>query len=520
MTLAALRSCSAGAETDVEYRSVTLAKTTLTDIVSASGAVRSGETTNVYARQNYPVAALLYDVGDEVREGDILALLDTGTLEIDIEIAENSLRQSEDGITDEERASASSSESARIQLESAKVQLDKARTSYETQQSELDARTAGQLVSSKNAVDSASDAVQSARSALSVAKIALDSADRSLANAKTELTNREGDYSVSQTLFGAGVISKNELDNADKALTQAGDAVKSAEDALERERSNYDKAQSALSQAERSLANAEENYNSTESQLSNSLASARKDVTNAELSVANAQNAYDTALSKRPPSMIGIENQKLQLEKLRETFADREVRAAASGVVTQRGATVGAPASGAMFVIESRDDLYVSVRVKEYNLPRLSVGQKAVIGLDAAGDRALDGELTYIAPKAATEAGSAAVEFDAKIRIIDDDPAVRIGMTAFVSIVTDELKDVYAVPYDAVSYDDDGGFVYRLADGAPERVSVKTGLQTAQLVEITGDGLSEGMEIALSAEEVTGAGDAASGLRIVGGVRQ
>ncbi|QNK40159.1 efflux RND transporter periplasmic adaptor subunit [Caproicibacter fermentans] len=81
-------SCSVRAKSKNIHTNITttkLSKTNLQDTVAVSGTVHSNDSHNVYTTLTYPVKTVSVDVGDSVKKGDVLAVLDTATLEKDVE---------------------------------------------------------------------------------------------------------------------------------------------------------------------------------------------------------------------------------------------------------------------------------------------------------------------------------------------------------------------------------------------------------------------------------------------------
>lgn len=61
-----------------------LKKTNISTTISSSGAIKSGDSTNVYSNFSYNVESVKVEVGDIVKKGDVLATIDTKTLEDEI----------------------------------------------------------------------------------------------------------------------------------------------------------------------------------------------------------------------------------------------------------------------------------------------------------------------------------------------------------------------------------------------------------------------------------------------------
>ena len=80
-------------QSNVKY--TTLKKTNIATAISSSGAIKSGDSTNVYSNFTYNVESIKVDIGDVVKKGDVLATIDTTTLEEDIAQSEQSVTSSE-----------------------------------------------------------------------------------------------------------------------------------------------------------------------------------------------------------------------------------------------------------------------------------------------------------------------------------------------------------------------------------------------------------------------------------------
>lgn len=76
-------------QSDVKY--TTLKKTNIQTTINSSGAIKSGDSTNIYSNLEYNVASINVAVGDVVKKGDVLATIDTSTLQEQISEAEQTL---------------------------------------------------------------------------------------------------------------------------------------------------------------------------------------------------------------------------------------------------------------------------------------------------------------------------------------------------------------------------------------------------------------------------------------------
>ena len=109
--------------------------------VTESGKAKSETTRNVYAEKSLPVKEIKVEVGDTVREGDIIAILEDATIQQQLEQKQTQI--------------AANNRSAGPQIKSARDRLNEAIRNR-------DQGTNSQIVSAQNAVVSAYDAWQSA----------------------------------------------------------------------------------------------------------------------------------------------------------------------------------------------------------------------------------------------------------------------------------------------------------------------------------------------------------------------
>ena len=362
------------------------------------------------------------------------------------------------------------------------------------------------------------ETIETARYAVGTAEMALISAENALNRAYSDWNSAGDSNSVQRDT--AVRNAERTLDTAQRALEDAqrvynkalsdldrakDDAVENYELAMERAQNSYDDAkrqyENALSDKERALDDYISNNDTKLTNTNNALTDARNQVQAAENSVTSAQNSLTQASSRQTTSDFSIRSQELNLERLNNSLANGTIIASADGVVTESNIKVGAPPTGILFVIEESDDLYVSVRVREYNLASLAVGQDTEISTDATGNRIYTGLVTYISPKAVSAAGSTSVEFELKSQLFSTDERIRIGMNAFMNIIMEVREDVYSVPASIVVTKDEGEYVYALAeDGEIQEILVTTGLRTSTNTEIISDELYEGLELLLDPE--------------------
>nr|WP_246364921.1 efflux RND transporter periplasmic adaptor subunit [Gellertiella hungarica] len=183
-------------------------------------------------------------------------------------------------------------------------------------------------------------------------------------------------------------------------------------------------------------------------------------------------------------------------------LARTSVTAPVSGLVSVRNAKVGAIASGAgqpLFTIEQDGALELVADVSESDILPLKAGQKAIIMLAGAA-REISGSVRLVSPTIdpATRLGTVHIA-------IDDDNQARSGMYGSASIVTAEEKGV-ALPLTAITTGEEGTTVRKVENNTVKLVSVETGIQDGNMIEIR-KGLKAGDEVVAKAGAYVRDGD-------------
>lgn len=205
------------------------------------------------------------------------------------------------------------------------------------------------------------------------------------------------------------------------------------------------------------------------------------------------ESAYRTAVANLAVSrdqLAAAEADKTQLEAQRREIAWRrsktEIIAPVDGIVSRRTARIGGFAAGAgdsLFRIIARGELELEADITEQRMPRMKVGQVALIDMSGIDD--MPGTVRLVSPEIdrASRLG--------KIRVfIGNDQRLRIGTFARATIDT-ATSNGLGVPTSALQNTDNGAFVQLVVDGRVKTQRVKTGLVMGGLVEVV-EGLSQG----------------------------
>lgn len=189
-----------------------------------------------------------------------------------------------------------------------------------------------------------------------------------------------------------------------------------------------------------------------------------------------------------------------------DTLKDCRITSMIDGTITRVNTKVGRFANDTendkpMFEIENIDNLQMKVLVKETDIAKVKLGQKVDITADILNGENVEGVVSRISPTGENkDANSAERVVPVYIEVIGTNEKLIAGITAKATIHIAKSEQVLTVPYEAVSELEDGSTVVYVVkeDSTIKIIPVKIGLETDLLVEVQGDGLTEGQQIVLS----------------------
>lgn len=165
-----------------------------------------------------------------------------------------------------------------------------------------------------------------------------------------------------------------------------------------------------------------------------------------------------------------------QIEEYQDKLDDYVITAPISGIVTSVSVEEGNGFSGGnVMVIQNTDSFKISAKIDEYDISDIKLGQRVVIKTDATRDDELDGYVSFIAPTSTTTAtgnsttgsqsgSSSNVDYEVTISVRSKDERLKIGMSAKLNIIVDQVSDVLTVPYDAIQTNAQGDYYITVVD--------------------------------------------------------
>jgi len=216
----------------------------------------------------------------------------------------------------------------------------------------------------------------------------------------------------------------------------------------------------------------------------------------AELTVDDKYTAATAAAVRRWQKAMGVEQTGV-VELGQTIFLSGAVRV--SEVTVGKG---GSAPPGAPVLTATSTTRVVDVDLDAAKQSLVKVGDKVEVKLP--GGRTTTGVIASVGSVAQTKGQGENAKQVIAVTVTLDDPGatgtldqapVRVGVTS------DSRKDVLAVPVNALLALAEGGYGVRVLDGSPSGriVAVKTGLFARGLVEVSGDGLQEGMSVEVPA---------------------
>lgn len=523
--------------------------------ISAESGVNQAESSLTQAEYGVDSAQLQVDAAEAaVRDARENYYITRDQLNGNVDDAREALDDAEDALAEAEAAYNEAVAEANSQVADTKAAMDAAdkalkqaeadwnnfqdihRQEYEDAQNEWSAAKKiyeDAAIIYNQAVAAGSENVEQAEEEMNKAKAAFNAAQIKYDQVKEAREPEQAKYEAAQAAYkeaeaaytSASATAQTVANSAQSGVASAQTGVASAEAQLDAARDARNG--STLTQLEQGIASANRGVDSAELQEDIAKAqqsAAQQSADTAKQQQAATENSIAQQIDTLKDNLIGSQiaaqstkSQEIAIQSLQDTLADATITAPVSGVVTAVYAEEGQPGNGLLFVIEDTDALKITTNIREYDVGNIEVGMPVVIRSDATGDKEISGTVTYIAPAAnKTENGNtltaddSTVEFEAEVQVNDADSGLRIGMNTRLTVLLEERSDVYGVPYDSVVEKADGSEVVYAVEPSSEKegsyvvteVPVTTGLETDFYIEVSGDGITDGLSIVSDPQSV------------------
>jgi len=480
LVLTGLTGCTGMEEQDSAPRVVEVVKDDLLVSISGNGNVTLVNERSLAFSIGGTVEEINVEEGDRVSTGQVLATLNKDDLEMSVAQAEAAYEQAKVAKSQAELALSQaelSHSQAELNLKQLGVTESQAEAALELAQWDLDRMEDVQEI--KDKIEEAEWELKFAEMMLTEARKAQDtdainywrgviagSPPWNLPAAKSKITELQADLAELRTKSEYVTLQENEL--SIKVLQ-----VDAAKQTLEQAKRSRQAATQAIKHAAQNVEYAKVSIDYTE-----------KAIGLAEHSLEHAKKQLDKTVMTAPISGIAI------------------------SVNVKEGDTIPAATFSTQPIIHIIDttNLELVVEVDEIDVPKIRLGQKAVISFDALPDALYDGELTDISYTPTVEAG--VILYEVKVGFkAPADSGVKIGMSVTADIVLDERNDVLLVPNRAVTEDKEGNTIVMvvLEDDKTEERPVTVGVSDDFNTEIT-SGLQAGEKVLIEPRTTKSAG--------------
>jgi HlyD family secretion protein len=236
-------------------------------------------------------------------------------------------------------------------------------------------------------------------------------------------------------------------------------------------------------------------------------AQAAHDTARAQTDAARA--AWQRAESSRGAARQRVEQSRAQAARASDVLGKTEITSPIDGIVSRLQVREGEMVvigiqnqpGTTLMTVSDLSAIDAEVKVAEADVLRLEVGQRASVVLEAIADREFSGRVVEVGASALPVVGTqaAAREFRVVVRLDTADASLRPGLTCDAEILTEERRNVLAVPLQSVvlrptatapeSAPRDQSGVFLINGDAVAFQPVKTGIIGGLSIEV--DGVAE-----------------------------
>lgn len=405
------------------------------------GQVKANEQIAVMSKISGKVDEVFAQMGDFVKEGDVLFTMESTDMENNIKSLEAQLATAEAGVR--------SAETGVSLVNGSSMQ--------------------SQLLQAAGGVEQAYNSLKTAEKNAEQALLAIEQREMALEQAQLSYNEAEKNYTDATVLFSAGAMSKSQMDQFETLYSNAKIGLDQAKSALEQAKNSYSISTLSVTQSQVAYDQAVE----SQKILSNQ--------TPAE-NLKKAKDALEQAIASRNSLMVN-------LETAREKLDDISIKSPITGTVSSRNIEPKTmlSATSVPFTIVSSDTVEVKVNVTEAIVNKLKVGQKVNVSVSAASDEPFVGNIVTLSP-AANEATSA---FEVRIALDNKSGIIKPGMYAEVSFIKAQADDSVVIPRSAVVTENSVPVVYTVEGDIVKVKEVQTGIDNGMEIEIV-SGLTPG----------------------------
>ena len=474
----------------------------LTKSVGATGKVISIQSKDITpSLSGVEIEEVLVEVGDEVREGEVLLRFDVEDISDELEDAKRQLAQTEQrnalNTADAQRGVEDAQRGVDYQTQVAATNMDSAYTAYINAFDDLDDLRQAE----EDAWDAWYDAEQSYDELLEEIEKAEEEAEQN-GEELDELLPEDSELTEDQRAELQELLEQLQIYFAGNTMQEAQAAVQQAAAAVKQAEAAYRQAEAAVSQMENTIETLYTNYETAVLNYENVVASGESTVASAKSGQQNVALTTDTDLQAE------------QVQLYEEQLEKGIVTAPFSGVITAVNVDPGDTyLQGAVLTLQDCSAYEIEAQIGEYDIPDIKRGQKVIIKTDATREQELEGKVVFVSPTATASVsamtGMQTVDADPtyEIRISVQTPSdrLRLDMSANLSIIVQEEPAALTVPYNAVQLAEDGTYFVEVLNDDGETftpVPVEIVMESNYYTQIKG-ALQEGQTVRIISQQTS-----------------
>ncbi|HZG73501.1 MAG TPA: efflux RND transporter periplasmic adaptor subunit [Chondromyces sp.] len=404
----------------------------LSDTTQITGTVKPKKDVEVMPAVSGKITSLSVKKGESVKEGQVLAKLDTTDLELNLKQAEAAYSRAENNY---ERAKATQSRAAngKKRAEETYKQAQRATSMAEDGLRQAQAALKQAQANLEQAKNGRIDGIEAAQ-------LNVQSAETQWEEAKQNLTRTQG-------LFDAGLISQQQLDQAINAEKQAHIAYLQAEASL-----NQSNRQDSVTVLQAAVEQAQVGVD----QAKKTIEDAKGNESVALVGIEEAEVAIQEAAVSLKDASVGFEEARIGIQQAQGQIDDMIIKSPVSGQVLDVMAEEGEVVSpqGAFARVISTDVVHLEVLLTPEQMFNLEEGDKVEVFLPSL-DQTLQGTVNYLSPAAETSG-----LFKSEILLPNDNGNIKPGMVGQLNMKEVLVANSYLVPTEAVIEKNDSSYIF------------------------------------------------------------
>jgi HlyD family secretion protein len=229
---------------------------------------------------------------------------------------------------------------------------------------------------------------------------------------------------------------------------------------------------------------------------------------------------YETAKAGVSASKAAVAQSEAALKNAKTNLGYTRIVSPVDGTVVSRNVDVGQTVAASfqtptLFTIaQDLTKMQIDTSVDEADIGRVKLGDDVDFTVDAYPDVTFKGKVGQV--RIAPITVQNVVTYDVVVMVDNPELKLKPGMTANVSIIVAQKKDVLKVPNAALRFRPavkeggqprkrqssargGGGSIYILAGDKPERIPITLGISDGNFTEVAGGDLKEGQEVIVEA---------------------